>query len=476
MTYVNDRWYAYCGLTPEQNARGWPELVLHPDDLDRCVAQWSRALAEGREYEIEVRNRRHDGAYRWFVTRAVPRKDAAGRILSWFGITTDIHELKELQAALHDADRRKDEFLATLAHELRNPLAPIRNGLEVLRLAGDDPAAVLEARAMMTRQVSHLVRLIDDLMDVSRITRGKIELRRERMDLAAAVHSAVEISRPHVVSGRHELTVTLPDRPVRVLADPARLAQALANLLNNATKYTEPGGRIVLVAGVDGDQAVVRVRDTGVGIPADMLPRVFDLFVQVPSSLAHSQGGMGIGLTLVKRLVEMHGGAVESYSDGPGRGSEFVVRLPLLKPDDSGDEADPAAPTSSLLVHHPVKVLICDDNRDSADSLAILLRLAGHDVRVAYHGPGALESARSFRPGVVLQDIEMPGMSGYDVARRLRGHPALADVLLVAMTGYGSDEDRRRSAEAGFDHHLVKPVDLDELHRLLASVAHTSAR
>jgi signal transduction histidine kinase/CheY-like chemotaxis protein len=379
--------------------------------------------------------------------------------------------VQERTAALREADRRKDEFLAVLAHELRNPLAAVRNALQLMRLAGDDAGVVGPARDVLERQVRHLVRLIDDLMDVSRITRGKIELRTERLGLAAAVQSAVEISRPHIDAAGHTLEVALPAGPVDVQADPLRLAQVVANLLNNAAKYTEPGGRIWLSATREDDRAVLRVRDTGIGIPADMLPRVFDPFVQAPSAAGRAQGGVGIGLTLVKGLVELHGGSVEAHSAGPGQGSEFVVRLPLAPEGGEGRGAAPQAreqrpPTGPVAL----RVLVVDDNRDSAESLGTLLRLMGHEVRVVYDGPAALEAARAFGPAALVQDIEMPGMSGYEVARRLRAQPVTKVTLLVALTGYGGEDERRRCLEAGFDQHLVKPVDLDALQELLASL------
>jgi signal transduction histidine kinase len=377
--------------------------------------------------------------------------------------------VRERTAALKEADRRKDEFLAMLAHELRNPLAPIRNALHVMQLAGDDVRALTEVRDMMERQVCHLVRLVDDLMDVSRISRGKIELRKQRLDVAAAVRNALEIARPLVEAAGHEVTLALPSEPLVVEADPARLVQVVANLLNNASKYTEPGGRIWLSAARDAGHAVVRVQDTGIGIPTEMLPHVFDMFVQVDAAVSRSQGGLGIGLTLVKRLVELHGGSVEAASGGPGLGSEFIVRLPLAvesgaapRADTPGPEARPAPQLSTL------RVLVVDDNRDAAESLALLMRLAGHQVQVALDGREALESARAFQPRILLQDIEMPGMSGYEVARRIREQAT--DVLLVAVTGYGSEEARHRSREAGFDHHLVKPVDFATLQQVLASV------
>jgi signal transduction histidine kinase/ActR/RegA family two-component response regulator len=379
---------------------------------------------------------------------------------------TVAYERLRLIHQLRQADRRKDEFLAVLAHELRNPLAPVRNAVEVMRLRDVDDPGLRWARDIIDRQVQQMTRLVDDLLDVSRITRGKVKLQKEPVDLAAVVARAVEISRPLIDARRHELTVTLPPEPVRVEADAIRLAQVVANLLNNAAKFTPEGGRIWLTVERDGGQTVVRVRDTGVGILAAMLPQVFDLFAQVESSLEHSQGGLGIGLTLAKSLVEMHGGSVTAHSDGPGQGSKFILRLPVLtevRSADSGPGMNERLAESSAR-----RILVVDDNVDAADSLALLLRLMGNDVRTAPDGPAALAAARAYRPDVVLLDLGLPRMSGYEVCRRLReGHFANGP-LVVALTGYGQDEDRRRTREAGFDHHLVKPVNPDELRELLA--------
>ncbi|HVF62127.1 MAG TPA: ATP-binding protein [Thermoanaerobaculia bacterium] len=381
----------------------------------------------------------------------------------------DFIERAKAQAQLQEADRRKDEFLAILAHELRNPLAPIRNSLHILRLgARNDPTAE-RVTEMMERQVNHMVRLVDDLMEVSRITRGKIELRKEPVEIAAVVRSAVETSRPLIEAAGHQLTVAVPPEPLTLEGDPVRLAQVFANLLNNAAKYTDDGGRICLTVRREGGDAIaVSVRDTGTGISADMLPRVFELFTQVDRSAGRAQGGLGIGLTLVKSLVEMHGGSVEAHSEGPGRGSEFVVRLPLsAAPRRAGEPGPEERPPAILALR---RVLVVDDNRDAAESLAMLLKLLGSEVHVAYDGPGALEAVTSYRPSVVLLDIGMPGMDGHEVARRIRSQPELQDVALIAITGWGQEEDRRRSHEAGFDSHLIKPVDVGALEGLLASL------
>jgi signal transduction histidine kinase/DNA-binding response OmpR family regulator len=367
------------------------------------------------------------------------------------------------------ADRQKNEFLSMLAHELRNPLAPIRNAVHVLRLQAPGDPQFGWARDVIDRQVKHLVRLVDDLLDISRITQGKIRLKLEPVEMGTVVAEALEASRPVIESRRHHLDVQLAREPLWVNGDATRLAQVLTNLLNNAAKYTDEGGHIGLTVGPEDGSVVCRVTDTGMGIPAEMLSSVFNLFTQADRSLDRSQGGLGIGLTLVRRLVDLHGGTVQAFSEGPGRGSEFVVCLPALAREapgaaGPGDGEPAAAPGGGC------RVLVVDDNVDAADSLGMLLQLGGCEVRLAHNGPAALEAAEAFRPQVVVLDIGLPGMDGYEVARRLRGRPGQRDSLLVAVTGYGRDEDQARSREAGFDYHLVKPVDLAMLQAVFNSL------
>jgi PAS domain S-box-containing protein len=650
VTYANERWFEYSGLTRKPDTGEWPEPVVHPDDYQRCTEAWTRALREGTDYEMEVRNRRHDGSYRWFVTRAVPLRGDSGSIVQWFGTTTDIddrkradqtsrfladasaslaeladyestlqrvaslavpafadwcavdmlepdgsihrlsvthtdpakvklaHELLKrypprpsdsygimkvlrtgepeflatipesmlselvededhlriirelglksvicaplrsrtrmlgvlsfvtsesgrvfdathlaaaedlahraaiaienanLVAALREADLRKDEFLAMLAHELRNPLAPIRNAVQIFRGVGLPGPELQWATEVIDRQVHQMTRLVDDLLDVSRITRGKIELRRERVELAAVVSSAVEASRPLIEKLGHELIVTLPPQPVQLDADPTRLAQVLSNLLNNAAKYTDNAGRIRLTAEVQNHHLLIRVKDSGIGIPAEMLPRVFEMFTQVDRSLERAEGGLGIGLTLVHRLVEMHGGTVEARSDGPGKGSEFIVCLPLgVDVNDQEPEGRTEGRTEGRMDDERAvaavtrRILVVDDNWDSAESLVMFLRMLGNDVHTAHDGLEAVEVAATFRPDVVLLDIGLPRLNGYEAARQIREKSGTDEIVLVAVTGWGQDEDRRRSREAGFDYHLTKPVDFDALQRLLAA-------
>ena len=378
----------------------------------------------------------------------------------------DVSAVRERADELAEASRLKDEFLATLAHELRNPLAPIRNAVQYLGMEGLKEPDVKTARDVIARQVTVMVRLIDDLLDVARITRNKLDIRKQRVELAAVVESAVESSRPLIQQCGHELTVRLPPKPIRLDADPVRLAQVFSNLLNNAAKYTERGGHIWLTAELQGSDAVVSVRDDGSGIPGDMLARIFDMFTQVDRSLERSQGGLGIGLTLVRRLVEMHDGSIEARSSGPDEGSEFVVRLPVfIQPAQQPPPRSDGPRTTAL---SGCRILVVDDNKDSADSLKMLLRLKGNDIRTAYDGLEAVDVAETFRPELVLLDIGLPKLNGYEVARRIRQQSWGREVILVALTGWGQEEDRRRSQEAGFNAHMVKPVDLEELHALLA--------
>ncbi|MBL9163535.1 MAG: PAS domain-containing protein [Planctomycetaceae bacterium] len=377
----------------------------------------------------------------------------------------DVSALRERADQLAEAGRNKDEFLATLAHELRNPLSPIRNSVHFLGLDGLTQGDMKAARDVITRQVAIMVRLIDDLLDVSRISRNEMDVRKERIDLAAVVESAVESSRPLLQQCDHELIVDLPQEALHLDADPIRLAQVFLNLLNNAAKYTNRGGRISLSAIREGSDAVVTVRDNGIGIPADMLSSVFDMFTQVDRSTEQSQGGLGIGLTLVRRLVEMHDGSIEARSEGANKGSEFVVRLPLVMQPPS--EALSRGGIAGKSLGHG-RILVVDDNKDSANSMAMLLRLKGNDIRTAHDGVEALEIADAFHPETVLLDIGLPRLNGYDVARRIRQRPWGQHVLLIALTGWGNDEDRRLSQEAGFNFHIVKPVDLAALENLLA--------
>jgi CheY-like chemotaxis protein len=380
----------------------------------------------------------------------------------------DIDERKQAEEALQEADRHKDKFLATLAHELRNPLAPIRNAAQILRMKEIDDPEARAARDMMDRQVRQMARLIEDLLDIGRIRQDKLRIRKEPVELAQVVEAAVEASRPWIQEAGHTLTIDLPPGPIHLHADPARLAQVLSNLLENAAKYTSKGGHIRLAAEPPGSEAVVSVRDNGIGIPAEYLPRVFEMFSQVGSPPEGSEGGLGIGLSLVRRLVELHGGRIEAHSEGAGRGSEFIVRLPAvgapaIEKRLPAKEHRPAAQVSNC------RVLVVDDNKDAAESLAAMLRIMGNQVRVAHDGYQALEAAAVFQPEAILLDIGLPGLNGYEAARGLRELPGGTDTLLIAVTGWGQAEDAERSRAAGFDQHLVKPVDPDVVVELLAT-------
>jgi PAS domain S-box-containing protein len=464
--FVNRAYLDFLGLDDRATIRGidW-EQYIHPEDREAYVAAYLDCLARRAPFDAECRFRRHDGEYRWMRSAAVPRLTAEGEFLGHTGCAFDVHEARMAAAALREADRHKDEFLAMLAHELRNPLAPIRNAVQALKIIGPPDPQTQKLRDMIDRQVTHMSRLVDDLLDVSRITRNKIELRKERLELMTAVVRAVETSRPMIDARKHRLTVSLPPDPAPVEGDLTRLSQVISNLLDNAAKYTEEGGNISLTSEKSGSRVVIRVKDDGMGIPSHILPHVFDLFTQADRSLDRSQGGLGIGLTLVRRLVELHGGSVEAHSAGPGKGSEFVIYLPLATVVESkGEMPEPAAAVRS---ERCCRILVVDDNMDSAESMATLLRLDGHEVRVVYDGLAAVESALAFRPQVVLLDIGLPGLDGYEVARRLRLSNETKDIFLIALTGYGRTEDRVRALTSGFNYHITKPVDPRELDMII---------
>ncbi len=458
--------------------------IIHPDDRDTVRAKVAAAirLDDPMPYEAECRVVHADGSLHWVLAkgRANFGNEPTGRLLSFDGTVADITERKRGEEALRasaqamaDLDRRKDEFLAMLSHELRNPLAPIANALHLLRLQPNEGPLQQRARTIIERQVGQLNHLVDELLEVSRITTGRVQLRQKRIAISGVVERAVETSQPLVTQRRHTLTVSVPPQPIWVHADAARLEQVVVNLLTNAAKYTDEGGHIWLTAEQTGDEAVLRVRDTGVGISAEFLPHVFELFTQAERSLDRAQGGLGIGLCLVQRLVELHGGTVEVTS-APGHGSEFVVRLPVmptLVPPTLPAPIEPALPSA-----RGCRVLVVDDNVDSAQSLAMLLEMAGHEMHVAYDGPSALQAALALRPDVMLLDIGLPGLTGHEVATHIREHALLKHIVLIALTGYGQESDRQSSQDAGFDYHLVKPADFAEMQKILTTVcAATSA-
>jgi len=445
------------------------ELV--PEHERHWFDVYGRVVASGEPVRFE---RESKAIGRWFDVYAA-RIGGPGsvRVAVLFNDITERKQteenLRRLAGELAETDRRKTEFLATLAHELRNPLAPLTNGLHLLRMAIDNRAAQEKARDMMERQLRHLVHLVDDLLDVARISSGKVQLKKERISLKSVMASAVETSMPLVTAGGHHLEVSLPDESVQLFADPTRLAQVVSNLLNNAAKYTPYGGRIALGTRREGDRVVISVADTGIGIPRDALPEVFEMFTQVGRTRDRSQGGLGIGLALVRRLVELHGGRVTAVSPGPGEGSTFTVRLPLA--DVAEPSAPAAAPASAAEANaRALRVLVVDDNVDAAESLASLLELSGHQTRVANDGEQALRTAHEFHPEIVFLDIGMPGKDGYEVARELREAADTRETVLVALTGWGAKDDRARSRQAGFDHHLTKPAGLAAVDDLLAQL------
>ena len=432
-------------------------------------------MSRREQYDIDYRVVRPDGNEVWVSARGRAQYGAAGRPLGMFGVVHDVTERIRLEQELRDraeqlaeADRKKDDFIALLAHELRNPLAPVRHGLQVMRLAAGDENVVAQARAMMERQLGHMVRLIDDLLDLSRLNRNKLHLQRSRVLLADVVSNAVEAARPAIEAAGHALTVSLPTEPVFLDADLTRLAQVFSNLLTNSAKYTEAGGRISLGAERRGSEVVVSVRDTGIGIPADALPRIFEIFSQVDQSIERSAGGLGIGLALVKGLAEMHGGSVAAESAGPGEGSTFIVRLPAL-----GAAPEPAAaapPDNRRRTGPRRRILVVDDNQDSAATMAMMLELLGDEAVTAHDGVQGVEAAERFRPEIILMDVGMPRLNGYDATRPIREQPWGKAVTIIALTGWGQESDRAQSREAGCDGHLVKPVSLADLRKLIAEL------
>lgn len=443
--------------------------ILHPDDRERTRQAIEACVYGGHIYDVEYRTVSPQGAVRWIRATGRTTHDEHRQPVQFDGTTRDVTDGKLAEEASTDANRRKDEFLATLAHELRNPLAPIRNSLHLLRLSGDLSPSLESVREIMEGQVDQMVRLIDDLLDVSRISSGKIELQKEAIELATIVSIAVQTAQPLIDAAGHQLALSLPAEPMILHADPVRLIQIIGNLLNNAAKYTKPGGQIWLTAHHDRNEAVISIRDNGLGIPADKLPLVFNMFTQVDRTLTRAQGGLGIGLTLAKTLVEMHGGRIEAHSDGPDQGSEFLIYLPMM-PDSQRHPTLRSPMRRSRMYVSRRRILIVDDTRAAGYVLGKLLETMGQQVRTATDAAAALESVRRERPDLVISDIGMPNMDGYELARCLRKEPGLERLLLVALTGYGQDSDKERAKQAGFDYHLVKPVSLEALQGLLASL------
>jgi len=464
-TYLSDSFLKLVGRTQEQCTNlGFAE-ILHPDDAQAATAAWQECVLAGGMWDCEQRFKGVDGRYHPVLSRGVPVHDDQGTVLCWVGINLDMGRLKQAEEALREADQRKDQFLALLAHELRNPLAPIRNGLKILNLCGFTDDRQKRAYDVIERQLSHLVRLVDDLLDVSRITRGKLELRMERVVLDSVIQGAIETVRPLTEQYRHELSVSLPEHPVFLMADAVRLTQVFGNLLSNSAKYTPANGTVRLSASVADSMVVVRIEDNGIGIPHSALSSIFDMFTQVDRVTQQMSGGLGIGLSVVKSLVEMHHGSVKVESDGPGRGSVFTVCLPVIEERSVSGDQEPER-SAAVNVRHR-RVLVVDDNVDAADSMAALLSLLGHEIRTAHDGEQAVEVARDFEPDLILMDIGMPRIDGLEAARRIRQLPLRKRPLIAALTGWGQEADRRSSSEAGIDRHLVKPVEIEAVQQLL---------
>jgi len=466
--YASDSFLRLIGLTMHQAANdGWGS-VLHPGDLEDTMAAWKETARTGNTWYREHRMMGVDGKYHSILAQGVPIRDESGRIQRWAGINLDISRLKNTERALLAADRRKDEFLATLAHELRNPLAPIRNAVRILDSDAADERQRKWGREVIARQVQRMSLLLDDLLDVSRITRGQLELKKDYVDLKSVIGIAVETARPLLDAKQHQLHVSLPPENIKLEADPLRLSQVIGNLLTNAAKYTDPEGKIALWARIENGELVIGIRDNGIGLTQESLPGLFTMFSQVNSAIDRAEGGLGIGLALVKGLVALHGGRVEVRSEGLGRGSEFIVHLPhrVLAPANAVTREEDTGAANASVVRRG-RVLVADDNRDAAESLALVLRFSGYEVSIAFNGAEALEIGQRDRPRAAIIDIGMPGMSGHEVARRMRLEAWGHNAVLIALTGWGQEQDKQAAKAAGFDAHLTKPVDPDDVERVL---------
>ncbi len=469
-TFVNQEWLSFTGCDRQALlGSGWLRSI-HPDDRGHVRDTLVTAAGRQEAFTAFYRLRYRDGTWRWMIHRGRPTFGRDGELTGYLGSLMDITEEKLAEEALREADRRKDEFLATLAHELRNPLAPIRNAVQILRLKDAPEAMRANARDMIDRQARNLARLVDDLLDVSRITLGRLLLQTKETELSEVIENAVEASRPYVEGSRHTLSVELPTEPVYVDADATRLAQVFINLLNNAAKYTPPGGHISLAAAQEDETVVVRVSDTGIGITPEALPRIFDIFERLDHSVERAQAGLGIGLSLARHLVELHGGHIEAHSEGLGRGSEFTVTLPVCIGSAGAATSREAERTGEAAQERVLRILIVEDNVDTAESISHLLRAAGHETYIAHDGLQAIEVSARLDPDIVILNIGLPGMNGYEVARAIRGRRDREQPRIIALTGWGRDEDKRRATEAGFDQHLTKPVDPVVLRRLVEQV------
>jgi PAS domain S-box-containing protein len=467
--YYNDQWYRFTGIPyGSTDGDGWNDL-FHPDERLLAWEKWRHSLRTGETYEVEYQLRHHSGQYRWVLGRAQPLRSDDGEIVRWMGTCTDIHAQKQSEDALRRESLRKDEFLAMLAHELRNPLAPISAAAQLIRLPGADAKRIAHAGEIIARQVKHMAALVDDLLDVSRVTRGLVQIEQTSLDLKSVVSGAIEQIQPFIQARHHELLLRITAQATVVRGDRTRLVQAVSNILNNAVKYTPPNGRIEIALEVVEGQALIRITDNGIGIASGLLPTVFDLFIQAERTPDRAQGGLGLGLALVKSIADLHGGTVHAESEGAGKGSNFTITLPLLAEDGE-------ALTSTALpgLEHNgtgLRVLIVDDNRDAGSMLGYMLEAAGHVVQVEEDAASAIQTSREFDFEVFILDIGLPDVDGYELARRLRADVRTANTAIIAMTGYGQPQDRVLSSAAGFDHHFVKPADQQELLRLLSYLA-----
>lgn len=467
--YYNQQWYDFTGV-PEGSTDGalWNGM-FHPEDHDRAWELWHHCLSTGETYDIQYRLRHHSGEYRWTLGRALPVRDAAGKITRWMGTCTDIHSQKLAEEDLRESGKRKDEFLAMLAHELRNPLAPISTAAELIKLAGNDERRLRKASDIISRQVKYMTDLVDDLLDVSRVTRGLVELKKETIDLKAIIHSAVEQVRPLIEVRQHELRLRVGSTPAYVQGDKTRLVQVIANILNNAAKYTPHGGEISLVLDVSDTAAKISISDNGSGIAPSLLPHIFDLFIQAERTPDRAQGGLGLGLALVKSLTTLHDGKVQADSKGLGQGSIFTLAFPLHVFEEQGEERQTFVAQDEMLPESTkcLLIMIVDDNLDAAHSLSALMEAKGHQVVVSGDAGSALNHADIESIQVFILDIGLPDIDGYELARRLRSGPSTGNAVLIALTGYGQANDRVLSKVAGFDHHFVKPVNTFELIKIL---------
>ncbi|GIZ52752.1 PAS domain-containing hybrid sensor histidine kinase/response regulator [Noviherbaspirillum aridicola] len=463
--YYSRQWQASTGMPPQAAlGDGWLDAI-HPDDRQHVLETWRRSVDAGESFEAQYRLRDREGDYRWVLARALPLCDERGHVARWMGTCCDIHDQRLAEEELRSSGRRKNEFLAMLAHELRNPLAPISTAAQLLKISAGDERRVRQASEIIGRQVRHMTELVDDLLDVSRVTRGLVTLDNDEFDLKQVVAAAIEQSRP-LIEGRHHVLKTRMDgQPAIARGDRTRMIQVVANLLNNAAKYTPQGGEITLSLDVLRDRARLSVRDNGIGIEPTLLPRIFELFTQAERTPDRAQGGLGLGLALVKHIMTLHGGSVEAHSEGLGRGSLFAVTIPLPADAATGTRDEHRAPPAA----GPLHLMVVDDNQDAAHTLAALLEVHGHRVVVSHNGADALARAANDPPQVFILDIGLPDIDGFALARRLRAMPRTQSALLVALTGYDQEQDRDRAREAGFDHHLVKPLDMDRLFALLGA-------